>query len=107
MHLNTRMHPRTTIAIAAAWLVYAGPVLANYEQPVGEPNRKLAAEALIRVEKPETIEESWLRNLHTKKGRGFEYSHSFTLSPEKKVIFSIQGPIIKKKTPGLAFEVRF
>ncbi len=107
MRQNRRLHPRATIAIAAAWLVYAGPVAANDEQAIGEPNPKLAAEVLIRVEKPETSEESWLRNLHTKKGRGFEYSQSFTLSSKKKIIFSIQGPIIKKKTPGLAFEVRF
>jgi hypothetical protein len=107
MHQNGRLHPRATIAIAAALLLYAGPVVADDEQPIGEPSRKLAANALVRVEKPETSDESWLRNLHTKKGRGFEYSQSFTLSPEKKVIFSIQGPIIKKKTPGLAFEVRF
>ena len=107
MHRNGRLHPRATIAIAAALLVYAGPAAADDEQPSAEPNRKLTAESLVRVEKPETTDESWLRNLHIKKGRGFEYSHSFTLSPEKKVIFSIQGPIIKKKTPGLAFEVRF
>ena len=50
MRQNRRLHPRATIAIAAAWLVYAGPVAANDEQAIGEPNPKLAAEVLIRVE---------------------------------------------------------
>ncbi len=107
MHDNWRLHPRTTIAIAAALLVYVGPAVADDEQPTREPNRKLAADTLIRVERPEMNEESWLQNLHTKKGRGFEYSHSFTLSLERKIILSIQGPIMKKKTPGFAFEIRF
>jgi hypothetical protein len=107
VYKNGRLHPRTTIALAAALLLYVGPAVADDAQPIREPNRKLAARALLRVEKPETSEESWLKNLHTKKGRGFEYSHSFTLSPEKTVIFSIQGPILNKKTPGVALELRF
>ena len=104
---NGRLHPRTTIAIAATLLVYAAPAASNDEQPIHEPNRKLAAGALVRAEEPETSEESWLRKLHIKKKRGFEYTHGFTLNSGKKVIFNIQGPVIRKKTPGLVFEVRF
>lgn len=107
MHDDWRLHPRTTIAIAAALLVYAAPAASDDEQPIHEPNRKLAASALVRAEEPETSEESWLRKLHIKKKRGFEYTHDFTLNSGKKVIFNIQGPIIRKKTPGLVFEIRF
>ena len=107
MQKNGRLHPKLTIAIAAALLAYAGPAAANDEQPIAEPSRKLEADILVRAEEPETIEESWLRNLHTKKGRGFEYSQTFTYGSDKKLVFSIQGPVIKKKTPGLAFELRF
>ncbi len=107
MPKNGRLHPRITIAMTAAWLAFAGPALADDEKPIAEPRHKLTADALVRAEKPETSEESWLRNFHLKKKRGFEYSHTFALSPERKGIFNIQGPIIKKKTLGLVFEVRF
>jgi hypothetical protein len=107
MHDNWRLQPRTTIAIAAALLVYAAPAASDDEQPIHEPNRRLAAGALVRAEEPETSEESWLRKFHLKKKRGFEYTHGFTLGSGKKIIFNLQGPIIRKKTPGLVFEIRF
>ncbi len=106
MHDNWRLHPRTTIAVAAALLVYAAPAASDDEQPIHEPNRKLAAGALVRAEEPETSEESWLRKLHIKKKRGFEYTHvtSFNGRP---LLFNIQGPVMRKKRLGLTLELRF
>jgi hypothetical protein len=107
MYQYGRLHPRTTIAIAAALLLYTAPAAADDEQTIREPNHKLAARALARAETPETTEESWLRNIHIAKRHGFEYSHRFTLSPERNGVFNIQGPVVKKKTFGVVFEVRF
>jgi hypothetical protein len=51
---------------------------------------------------------SWLESeLHTDAEHGFEYSRSLSLNLDKRFIFSIQGPLVAERAPGLAFEVRF
>jgi hypothetical protein len=50
----------------------------------------------------------WLESqLHTAERYGFEYSRSLSLNFERKIVFSIQGPLVAESAPGLAFEVRF
>jgi hypothetical protein len=51
---------------------------------------------------------SWLKSeLHTDAEHGFEYSRSLSLNLDRRFIFSIQGPLVSERAPGLAFEVRF
>lgn len=104
-HPKGRLDPRLTILVAVALLVLTGSAGAD-DEPVEDPKPEIKASALTDPEKPEASE-GWLRQLHLKKGHGFEYSQSFTTGSRKKLIFSIQGPLVKKKTPGLAFEIRF
>lgn len=55
-----------------------------------------------------SLGQQWLESqLHTEDGYGFEYSRSLNLNLEKRLVFSIQGPIVGERAPGLAFEVRF
>ncbi len=103
---NGRLHPRTTIAIAAALLVYAAPAASDDEQPIHEPNRKLAASALVRAEEPETSEEGWLRKFHLKKKRGFEYTHVMSVNGHP-MLLNVQGPVMRRNRLGLLLELRF
>ncbi len=107
MHKTRRVFPRFLIATAAAWLVAAGSSAADDKPVVEEPPRKITSKILTRANEPE-IRQGWLQpEFHTKKGRGLEYSRSLAVGAEKKIIFSIQGPFIKKRTPGIVFEIRF
>jgi hypothetical protein len=106
MHQNGRLDLRLIIPVAVALLVLAGPAIADDVGPMQELKPEISASAMTPPEKPEASE-GWLHQLHIKKGHGFEYSKSFTTSSKKKLIFSIQGPLVKKKTPGLGFEIRF
>ena len=46
-------------------------------------------------------------SLHTNERHGFEFGRGLSLNFGKKFVFSIQGPLVAEKAPGLAFEVRF
>ncbi len=45
--------------------------------------------------------------LHTHERHGFEYSQSLSSSLGRRFVFSIQGPLVADRAPGLAFEIRF
>ena len=110
MHRTRRLHPRLMIAATAALLALSGPARADDAKPVEEPLKKITGEILIGDEESaeRSDQQSWLRtNIRTKKRTGFEYSRSFQMNKKRKLIFSIQGPMIKKKTPGLVFEIWF
>lgn len=50
----------------------------------------------------------WLESqLHTTNKHGFEYSRILNWNLERKFVFSIQGPLVGERAPGLAFELRF
>ena len=46
-------------------------------------------------------------SLHTNERHGFEFSPSLSLNLGKNLVFSIQGPLVAERAPGLAFEIRF
>jgi hypothetical protein len=55
-----------------------------------------------------SLGERWLNPVfQSEEQHGFEYSRSLAVNLEKKLVFSIQGPLIKDRAPGLAFELRF
>ncbi len=45
--------------------------------------------------------------LRTHERHGFEYSRSLSSSLGRRFVFSIQGPLVADRAPGLAFEIRF
>ena len=107
MQKTRRLLPRTLMMAAAVWLISTGSASADNESVVEKPPRTITSEILKQASEPGT-HQSWLQSeFHTRKGRGFEYNRSLAVSSEKKLIFAIQGPLIKKRTPGLVFEIRF
>ena len=110
MHRKRRSHPRITIGATVAFLALSGTAWANDEKPVEEPRKKITGEILVGDEESaeRSDQQSWLRaNIRSKERHGFEYSRDFQVNKRRKLIFSIQGPLIKKKTPGLVFEIKF
>ena len=110
MHRTGRPRPRITIAVLAALFALSGSAKADDDSPTDEPLKKITGEILMGDEDSaeQRDRQNWFRaNIHSKKRHGFEFSRSFQLSRERRLIFSIQGPLVKKKTPGLAFEIQF
>jgi hypothetical protein len=108
VHQTRKLLLRSLIAMAAACLAFTGSASADGEPAVGAPPRTtITSSALTFNDEPE-IKQGWREpQFHTRKGRGFEYSRSLAAGSEEKIIFAIQGPLIKKRTAGLIFEFRF
>ena len=50
----------------------------------------------------------WLRaNLHPEEDHGFEVRRRPTRFGDRKLIFSIQGPLMKERTPGISLSLQF
>ncbi len=95
------------LAIAAALLLLAAPALGD-DRP-SEPTRWQAFYAGFSADGEDfSLDQRWVASqLHTQVRHGLEYSQSLRLRLERKLVFSIQGPLIREMAPGLAFEVRF
>ena len=107
------MHPtkircaRRAFAIAALFCLLAAPALGG-DRP-WEQTRWHALNAPFSPsgEELSSGQRSLESHLHTTETHGFEFSRSLRLNLERKFIFSIQGPLVGERAPGLAFELRF
>ena len=108
MHRNRRRKLRSATLLSVVTLVLTGPAGAEDKKPVESPRQILASDLVKNIEEIDP-KRGWFRPyVHTKKGHGFEYSRSFQPKHrDRKLIFSIQGPFVKKKTPGIGFEIEF
>lgn len=108
-HARTRPS-RNALKTAVAVLFLCHPALADDAEPGPErPPQKLSGQQILGESKSDSGTFEWFRtNFKTVKTHGFEYSRSLDLRDrDRNIEFSIQGPMIRKKTPGLVFEVRF
>ena len=99
------------VATTAVILGLAGPVLADQdleELIVEEPRKRLSSDTATRLDNLPESEPNWIRtNISKSKKHGFEFSRSYTRKNRSKIIFKVKGPLLRKKTPGLKFEIRF
>ncbi len=112
MQQARRSHPSRAFAVAAVLLILSGPVYADPDDEVrNEPVRKLTGKKVFAELDPDLdpLTKNWFRaNIRPVEKHGFEYRHTFSQTAhDRDLIFSIQGPLISNKTPGLAFEIRF
>jgi hypothetical protein len=107
MHLIKIRSARLAFAIAAFLCLLAAPALGG-DRPWEQTRwHALNAHFFPSGEVPSS-DQLWLESqLHTTETNGFEYSRSLNLNPERRLIFSIQGPLVGDGAPGLAFELRF
>jgi hypothetical protein len=114
--LQSRRRPRYAVTtMTAVVLGLAGPVFAedkreNLVVEVAKERRShdIVARLVTRLDTLPEVEPNWFRaNIHTAKKHGFEYSRSFKNKDRETIIFKVKGPIIRKKTAGLTFEIRF
>jgi len=114
LHLAFHIPKRTlslSVALALLTLGLAGPVLAADDAPqeVEVKRTKVTSAIVTRLDTLPETEPNWFRaNIRLAKKNGFAYSRRF--SPKNRdtdIIFSVKGPMIRKKTPGLTFEIRF
>ena len=108
MHKTRSAAPRFLIAIAAAGLIIAqGSAAADDKPAVEDAPHTITSKILTRAIEPD-YPRRWLEaEFYPYNARGFEYNRSMAFSAKKKITFSIQGPMIMKRTPGLIFEIRF
>ena len=92
-------------------LSFAGPVLADKKPEnriMEKPRKQFSRDIITRLDNLPETEPNWFReNIHTTKKHGLEFSHGFTTKSRRKLIFKVKGPLLRKKTPGLVFEIRY
>lgn len=111
MHRTERRLRYPIVAMTVLVLGFASPAFAD-EDPeqlnAEEPRKRLNSDIVTRLDNLPEAELNWFRaNIHTVKKHGFEFSRSITTKNREKIIFNVKGPIIRKKTAGLTFEIRF
>jgi len=115
MHQSMRpigkRHSLATVIMATVVLGLVGPAFAeeNLEKfIVEEPRKQLSRDIITRLDNLPETEPNWFRtNIHTTKKHGLEFSHSYVTKNRRKIILKVKGPLLRKKTPGLTFEIRF
>ncbi len=107
------MHPfeirgaRIALAITASISLLAAPALGD-DRPWEQTRWRTFSTQFLSSEEDLSSERRGLEpSLHTNERHGFEFSSSLSLNLGKKFVFSIQGPLVAERAPGLAFEVRF
>ena len=100
------------IAMIAVILGLSGPAFADDDLEkliVEEPRKQVSRDIVTRLDSLPETEPNWFRaNIQRTKKYGFEFSRSYSMkNREEKLIFSVKGPMIRKKTAGLMFEIRF
>jgi hypothetical protein len=107
------MHPikirgaRIALVIAASLCLLAAPALGD-DQPWEQTRwHALNARFFSSGEDISSEQRGFESKLHTNEKHGFEYSRRLSLNPGRRFVFSIQGPLVAERAPGLAFELRF
>jgi hypothetical protein len=103
---------RSAMVGTIAAFVVVSPALAgeDVDEPstVDEPRTLRSRDIVTRLDTLPESEPNWFRaNIRTTKKHGFQFSRSIETRKREKFVFSIKGPMLRKKTPGLTFEIRF
>ncbi len=96
--------------VAAALTLTALPAAAQDAPLVEESRNQRARHILERLDEAgvrdvRESESNWRSNFALQK-KGLEYRRALTVG-ERNMIFSVRGPMTKKKTFGLSFQIRF
>jgi hypothetical protein len=106
MRRATRSQPLGAILTVILLLALGGTARADDAKDEQESRTQRAREIITQVEKSDS-EASWLRtHFRIRKKRGIEYRYPLTMG-QREAVFSIYGPLVKKKRFGLGFELRF
>jgi len=107
MHYAKAVSPLVT---ALTVVVLATEAIATPEEELQDvPRRHRASEILAHMGSPPRVEgKTWIEShMALRKGVGVVYRYQVETDDQQKLIFSVGGPILKKKLLGLQFEVRF
>jgi hypothetical protein len=98
---------RTTFAISALLCILAAPALCDDRPWKQEHSHALDAQFIASDDDFSSRQRQPEPQLHTHEIHGLEYSRSLNSSLGRRFVFSIQGPLVADRAPGLAFEIRF
>jgi hypothetical protein len=98
---------RTTFAISALLCILAAPALCDDRPWEQKRWHALNVRFIASDEAFSPSQHQVEPQLHTHERHGLEYCRSLSSSLGRRFVFSIQGPLIAERAPGLAFEVRF
>lgn len=107
MHYAKAVSPLVTALTVVA---LATDALATPEEDAKELRRRhRTSEILIHQDAPPRSEgKSWIEShMALRKGIGIVYRYRVETDDDRKLVFSVGGPVLKKKRFGLMFEVRF
>ena len=106
MHYAKPVSPLVTALVLVA---LAAEAMAATEEELKDARRRhRPPEILIHQDSPRAEGKSWIEShMALRKGVGVVYRYNYTTKDDQKLVFSVGGPVLKKKRFGMMFEVRF
>ena len=106
MHQAKAVSPLVTALTVVA---LAAEAIAAPEEDVKDARRRhRTSEILIHQDVPRGDGKSWIEShMALRKGVGVVYRYNYTTKDDQKLVFSVGGPVLKKRRFGMLFEVRF
>ena len=106
MHYAKAVSPLVT---ALTVVVLATEAFATPEEDAKDVRRRhRTSEILVHMDSPRVESQSWIKShMALRKGIGIVYRYKVTTDDDRKLVFSVGGPVLKKKRFGMMFEVRF
>jgi len=106
MHYAKAVSPLVT---ALTVVVLATEAIATPEEDAKDARRRhRTSEILSHMDSPRVEGKSWIEShMALRKGVGIVYRYQVKTEGEQKLVFSVGGPVLKKKRFGVLFEVRF
>jgi hypothetical protein len=106
MHYAKAISP---LVAALTLVVLATEAIATPEEDaVAIRRRHRTSQILSHMDSPRVEGKNWIEShMALRKGIGIVYRYQVKTKDDQKLIFSVGGPVLKKKRFGMMFEVRF
>ena len=106
MHYAKSVSP---LVSALTVVAFATEAFAETDEELKDTHRRhRPSEILVQMDSPRVEGKSWIEShMALRKGIGVVYRYQTKTDDDRKLVFSIGGPVLKKKRFGILFEVRF
>lgn len=107
MHYAKSLSPLVTALTVVA---FAAEAMANPDEDLKDKRpRHRTSEVLFHQDVPRTeTGRNWIEShMALRKGVGIVYRYKTQTDDKRKLVYSIGGPVLKKRRFGLLFEIRF
>jgi hypothetical protein len=112
MHHAKAVAPLVTVLTVVAFAAEAIAASSDDDNDAAQRRRAgdlLVQKVLVQIDGPRADgSKGWLEShMAIRKGTGIVYRYKMTTDDQQKVVLSVGGPVLKRGTFGMMFEVRF